>query len=184
MKANRPINPALAAALLLGACVASTKPAPPAPPPAPAPIPRPVAVVPPPLPKPPADWRDAAQTPGNWRWSGSAGSSIASFVDPGGAVLATLACKRSAALVLLSRAAPGGESHQPMAVTTTTGTRPLLSEPLVSAPGWLSIELRPADPILDALVFSRGRFTLEAAGQPTLYLPAWAELSRVVEDCR
>ena len=181
MKANHPLP--IAAALLLASCVAPTKPAPP-PPVVLAPIPRPVAVIPPPLPKPPADWRDAAQSPGTWRWSLVQGRSTASFVSPDGTILASLACNRTAAQVLLSRAGPGGEAHQPVAVTTTNGTRPLLSEPLLSAAGWLTVELRPVDPILDAIAFSRGRFALEAAGAPPLYLPAWAELSRVVEDCR
>jgi hypothetical protein len=180
VKANYPL---LVAVLLLCSCVAPSKPAP-LPPVVAAPIPRPVAVVPPPLPKPPADWRDAAQTPGEWRWSAVNGRSTASFVQPGGAVVASLACNRTGAQVLLSRAGPGGEAHQPLAVTTTHGTRPLLSEPLLSAPGWLTAELRSVDPILDGIAFSRGRFALEALGQPPLYLPAWAELSRVVEDCR
>jgi hypothetical protein len=182
VKANHPLP--IAAVLLLASCVAPPRPAPAPPPVVIAPIPRPVAVVPPPLPKPPADWRDAAQSPGTWRWSNASGRSTASFVSPGGAVVASLTCNRTAAQVLLSRAGPGGEAHQPVAVTTTHGTRPLLSEPLLSAPGWLTVELRTSDPILDGIAFSRGRFALEAAGQPPLYLPAWAELSRVVEDCR
>lgn len=183
MKANYPLM--TIAVVLLSACVAPPKPAPtPRPPVVAAPIPRPVAVVPPPLPRPPADWRDAPQTPGVWRWSIESGRSTASFVAPGGAIVASLACNRAAAQVLLSRAGPGGEEQQPIAVTTTNGTRPLLSEPLLSAPGWLTAELRPADPILDAIAFSRGRFALEAAGQPPLYLPSWPELGRVVEDCR
>jgi len=44
--------------------------------------------------------------------------------------------------------------------------------------------LSARDPLLDAIAFSRGRFALEAAGLETLYLPAWPELSRVIEDCR
>jgi hypothetical protein len=40
------------------------------------------------------------------------------------------------------------------------------------------------DPLLDALAFSRGRFAVETAGAPTLIVPAWPELARVVEDCR
>lgn len=180
MKANHPL---LIAAVLLASCVASPK-TPPAPPPVVvAPIPRPVAVVPPPLPKPPADWRDAAQSPGEWRWSNQSGRSTASFVQSG-AVLVSLACNRASSQVLLSRAGAGGEAHQPLSLTTTHGTRPLLSEPLLSPPGWLTAELRSADPILDTIAFSRGRFALEASGQPPLYLPAWAELGRVVEDCR
>jgi hypothetical protein len=148
-----------------------------------APPPRPVSVIPAPLPKPPADWRDAPQTTGDWTWSLKAGKSTAEFAPRGAAPLASLVCDRGGRQVLLSRGG-SGEGHVAMAITTTTGTRPLLSEPLLSQPGWLTVTLRPGDPILDAIAFSRGRFAFEAAGQPTLYLPAWPELSRVIEDCR
>ena len=40
------------------------------------------------------------------------------------------------------------------------------------------------DPLLDAMAFSKGRFAVEVAGLPTLYLPSWIEVSRVIEDCR
>lgn len=112
------------------------------------------------------------------------GRSTASFGLPGAGPLVTLACDRPITTVLLARSGAGGEAHQPMAVTTTTGTRPLLSEPLLSPPGWLVAEIRARDPILDAIAFSRGRFVLDVAGQPILALPSWPEVSRVIEDCR
>lgn len=71
-----------------------------------------------------------------------------------------------------------------MAIATTSGRRPLLSDPTLGGGSWLVVSLPAGDPLLDAIAFSRGRFALEAAGLPTLYLPAWPELSRVVEDCR
>jgi hypothetical protein len=40
------------------------------------------------------------------------------------------------------------------------------------------------DRLLDAMVFSRGRFTVEVPGTPMLVIPAWPEPARVVEDCR
>jgi hypothetical protein len=40
------------------------------------------------------------------------------------------------------------------------------------------------DPLLDAMAFSRGRVGLSALSLPTLIVPAWAEVARVVEDCR
>jgi hypothetical protein len=45
-------------------------------------------------------------------------------------------------------------------------------------------EIAAADPILDAIAFSRGRFAVNAAGVPSLVLPPWADVARVVEDCR
>lgn len=43
---------------------------------------------------------------------------------------------------------------------------------------------QPQDRFLDAIAFSRGRFMVEARGIAPLYLPAWPEITRVVEDCR
>ena len=66
---------------------------------------------------------------------------------------------------------------------TTTSTRRLLAlaaDPVAGA----SVALAVRDPLLDAMAFSRGRFMLEVAGFPALYLPAWAEVGRVIEDCR
>jgi hypothetical protein len=40
------------------------------------------------------------------------------------------------------------------------------------------------DPLLDAIALSKGRFAVEVEGETTLYLPTWAEVSRLVEDCR
>ena len=40
------------------------------------------------------------------------------------------------------------------------------------------------DPLLDAIAFSRGRFTVESESGAMLVLPAWPEPARVVEDCR
>jgi hypothetical protein len=44
--------------------------------------------------------------------------------------------------------------------------------------------LSPRDTLLDWMAFSRGRFMVQSSGAPTLYVPAWPELARVVEDCR
>lgn len=44
-------------------------------------------------------------------------------------------------------------------------------------------ELATTDPLLEQIAFSRGRFMLSAGGRE-LILPVWAEVARVVEDCR
>ena len=53
-----------------------------------------------------------------------------------------------------------------------------------ATPAYLSAELSPADRQLDALAYSRGRFLVSVKGTADLAVPAWPELSRVVEDCR
>lgn len=177
MKANH--LAALLVAILLSACTKPLAPLPPAPPP------KPIIVAPAPLPPPApvADWRDVPITPGEWSWRMEGTQSVARFGPAGSAPLLTLTCDRAGARVLISRAGTG-EGHVPMAVTTTTGTRPLVSEPALASPGLIVAWVRSTDLILDAMAFSRGRFALDVAGLPPLYVPSWPEVSRVVEDCR
>jgi hypothetical protein len=52
------------------------------------------------------------------------------------------------------------------------------------APSYAAADVDPADPWLDRMVFSRGRFVVEVTGLPYLAIPAWPEFTRVVEDCR
>ncbi len=111
------------------------------------------------------------------------GRSTATFTGANGTALASLSCDRTQSRVLLSRSGAAATS-MPMAVATTSTRRPLLSDPSFPANGWLVVPIAARDSLLDAIAFSRGRFALEAAGQETLYLPAWPEISRVVEDCR
>jgi hypothetical protein len=40
------------------------------------------------------------------------------------------------------------------------------------------------DPLLDAMAFSKGRFAVEVTGGAPLYVPAYPEVTRVIEDCR
>ena len=169
---------AAAGSAALGSCAAPQA----APPP---PAPRPVAVrTPLPVPRPAlADWRDAPQTAGDWRWSLDAGRSTASFAAAGFTPTVKLICDRGARRVLLMRTGTAAGSV-PMALRTTSTLRPLPSDPALSPPGWLAVAIPARDPLLDAMAFSRGRFAVEAAGLETLYLPAWPEISRVIEDCR
>jgi hypothetical protein len=128
------------------------------------------------------DWRDAPQTPGDWRWSLAGGSSRATF-GPAGAPVAMLTCDQPSRTVLLARAGDAAGAV-PMTVRTTFSLRPLTSDATASKPGWIAARLAPRDPLLDGMAFSRGRFTLEVAGFAPLYLPSWPEISRVIEDCR
>lgn len=181
-----PLWISLFAAALLSSC--STPRMVPA---APAPV---IAGPPPraaPLPRAPADWRDAAQTPGDWTYRANGTQTIAQFGLAGHAPAAMLTCERSNGQVLLARTisavgnpAATGASAIPLQITTTTRSQPLFSEPARGGADWAVVALRSSDPLLDAIAFSRGRFAFEAFGQPTLFLPSWPEISRVIEDCR
>lgn len=173
MKANALLG-ALALPLLLSACASAPKRAPAAPPPAPVvhhpqPAPPPVSVRPA---KP--DWRDEPASPGTWRWAREGQRSVARY----GSQFA-LACDTSARQVAMELAA-AASPNQPVTVTTTS-SKSVLSGTQQGA--LFVVALQPADPLLDAMAFSRGRFMVET-GTLSLFLPSWTEISRVVEDCR
>lgn len=168
---------ALAPLLVLAACVAA--------PPAPTPAPRPTATpapAPAPAPAPVTSHAtDGPATAGDWRWQNNAGSSMATFRDPAGQLLAALRCDRAGGQVELLRA--GRVTALQLQVRSETQDR-LLPATLSADGAWTVARLASGDRLLDAIAFSRGRFALEAGGLPPLALPAYPELTRVVEDCR
>lgn len=186
MKANR-LGPALsfacvvAAAAALAGCAAERR----APQPTPAPSPtatRPVST-PAPAPRPIANWRDAPITPGLWLYRAEPAGSAALFGPGGGNALLALRCERAGGQVTLARAG-AAQGSVPLSVTTTNGTRAFSATAQGGIVPQLTVALAPRDPLLDAIAFSRGRFAVEAPGLPPLYLPAWPEVARVIEDCR
>ena len=71
-----------------------------------------------------------------------------------------------------------------MRVLTEFQDRALDAVPVRSDPATIVARVPARDPLLDAMAFSKGRFAIEIAGLPTLYAPSWAEVTRVIEDCR
>ncbi len=165
---------------MLGSCVGEPRQAPR---PAPTQAPRPVPARP--APPPPADWRDAPITAGDWSWRPETNGSIAAFAQGTEAPLMALRCDRTRATVtLLRRGSAAGPV--PVTVQTTSGGRAFQGDPVAAGgtAGMLAVTLPARDPLLDAIAFSRGRIAVQASGLQTLYVPAWSEPARVVEDCR
>jgi hypothetical protein len=167
------------AALPLAACVAPSEPPPRPAPPVPTPTPTP----PPPPPPPPAsaDWRDWPLTPGTWTYSRNARGNAAQFGASGMPPELLLQCEGARGRIQIARR---GATSANVNVRTTSVARTLSLQPTPAAPGYVSTELGARDGLLDAMGFSRGRFVIEGGGLPTLVVPAWAEVLRVVEDCR
>ncbi len=113
-----------------------------------------------------------------------AGGSTARFA---GGQLAFV-CDRARAAVLMYRQGAGSSSpgaEVPVTIHTQTAVRPVGGRPasLGGAPA-VVVQFAAGDSLLDAMAFSRGRFAVQTAGLPTLYVPSWPEISRVIEDCR
>jgi hypothetical protein len=94
-----------------------------------------------------------------------------------------LRCDAATRRVTLTRAG-AATGALPLTVITTTATRPLEATPVPGDPSRVGVTFSAGDPALDAMAFSRGRFAIEVTGLPALYLPAWPEVGRVVDDCR
>ncbi len=161
------------AAALLSSCAPRPAPPPPVPPP---PRPEPPPPRPGPPAPPPADWRDGPLSDGDWHYRRDGILSVAAFGSAQGTVF-VIRCEApgSIGLARLGAAAPA------MVVRTTLSERRLAAS---AAAGETVAALAASDPLLDQVVFSRGRFLIAVEGAPTLVLPAWPEPARVIEDCR
>ena len=173
---HRLLHHAAIAALACTALAACVPPPEPTPAPTPAPAPRPTpAPVPPPSPVASVTtWMDAPLTPGDWSYAGG----LARFADH-----LVMRCDRAAGVVEIGRAGTSGAPAQ-MIVRTEFVERGIAAQPAESDPAWIFARVPARDPLLDAMAFSKGRFTVEVAGLPTLYVPSYPEVTRVIEDCR
>lgn len=168
-----------AATLALAACVA-----PPASPPPPPPSPQPTPAPAPPPPAPSTAWTDQPLTPGSWSYRPEASGSTASFgLAASGAVL-TLRCEVATRRIHVIRAGQMSASSGQMIVRTSFGAAAWPAQNMAGAIPFVTAVRSAGDAALDQIAFSRGRFAIEIAGLPPLIAPTWAEVTRVIEDCR
>lgn len=146
-----------------------------APPPARTPAPAPAPVQ-------PKDWRDWPLTAGEWRYQQAGVSSSATFGVAGAPPVLTLRCEMPSRQVVFAAAAARGAGQ--MIVRTTFGAASWPLQASTANPGQFVSVRAGSDPALDQIAFSRGRFLIQVPGAAPLVLPTWAEITRVVEDCR
>lgn len=126
---------------------------------------------------------DAPQTPGTWAYEDEPGEKLALYGENPRQPIFLLRCADGAiALGRVTRSAQS--SPRVMSVTTETVTRQLQATPVPGREIILAASLQANDPLLDAMAITKGRFAVDVEGQAPLYLPAWTEVSRVIEDCR
>ncbi|WP_247711787.1 hypothetical protein [Qipengyuania qiaonensis] len=109
---------------------------------------------------------------------------VASFgIDARDPILG-LRCDRQRRIISIGRKADASR-EVPIVIRTETATRQFSTHPAQGSVGpILSLDIPANDRFLDAIALTRGRFAVEAPGLSTLYLPAWGEVTRVIEDCR
>ncbi|TMM49691.1 hypothetical protein [Qipengyuania marisflavi] len=173
---------ALALSFTIAACVPAPEPTP-VPETAAVPAPRP-APPPPPVPVPTmSSWLDAPQSVGNWTYGAVNGGTMARFGSSNDTPLFALGCTSNSRQIAMIRYLPDQRSDSSVIIRTETTTRALAAK-AANGGGAVSASVTAADPLLDAMALTIGRFAVEVPGQPALYIPAWAEVTRVIEDCR
>jgi hypothetical protein len=128
-------------------------------------------------------WRDAPQTPGDWSYRSTPEGSAAHFGAPQGGASLSLLCQRASRTIQLVRAGTANGTV-PITIRTTNGDSAVSGQAQAGGTPGVAASIAANDPLLDAIAFSRGRFAVEVSGMPTLYVPAWPEIIRVIEDCR
>lgn len=168
----------------LAACIPNAEP-----PAAPPPVRR--AAPPPAPPVPPApvieepqyeNYLDAPQTPGTWEYVDEPSESLGLFGIPDPVHPFVIRCDKQTKRIGLARRTKR-EGPLTMVLTAETTSREFVARK-VEGSGLVAVDLDPRDPVLDALAITKGRFVVALEGERTLYIPAWTEFSRVIEDCR
>jgi hypothetical protein len=162
---------AATAMIALAACASRSEERPPARTPAPAP--RPVLVAPRVPVAPDLPWPDAPLAPGDWSQDGSEAR-----YGPAGAPSFAVRCTAPGRIVLVRY---GGSTASAMTVRSTAATRTVPARP---GAGGIEAQLAASDPLLDAMLYSRGRYSVEVPGMDRLIVPSWPEPARVIEECR
>jgi len=168
----------LASVVALSACAAP----PPPPAPRPAPAPKPAVVTPVQTSQEPTgEWIDWPLSQGDWVYRQDERGSIALFGVSGANALVTVRCDRARRAIFLTREGQGAGA---IIVRSSSAMKEFAGAPTGGTPPYIATEIAPTDPILDAMALSRGRIAITVAGQRPIAIPSWAEITRIVEDCR
>ncbi|MBK5265445.1 MAG: hypothetical protein JJE34_09490 [Alphaproteobacteria bacterium] len=166
----------LAPSLALAACAVPQS--------APAPATSPVPSPPPATPPLSTEWRAWPVSPGDWVYRRDERGSLALFGVQGSAAALTIRCDKARGRIYVSRVGSVGANGGQMRLRTSFGDGVWTVRDTGGAPPYAAADVDLADPWLDRMAFSRGRFVVEVTGMPYLAIPAWPEFTRVIEDCR
>ena len=165
---------------LIASCVAPRAPSP-------APTPARPAATPRPAPAAPSerfagDWSSAPLTPGAWRYSLNGGTSLAMF-GAGDAATLIMRCTSGQVSIARSGAVPA-DMAVAINIRTSFAERQLPIRVIAGLDTMVGATLPATDPLFDQIIYSRGRFVVEATRMAPLVVPTRPEIARVVEDCR
>jgi hypothetical protein len=117
---------------------------------------------------------------GDWTYVPTSDGSEATFTNSGGQPQLTIRCTHSTRRVSFLK--PGAAS--PAMWIWTSSQSKSLPATYDTASARVVAELGAYDPLLDAIAASRGRIGFSTSGLAALVVPPWADVGRVIEDCR
>lgn len=129
----------------------------------------------------PVDLSAAMPIAGTWSYAAVTGGSEARFANASGLPQLTVRCTRATRRVAISKPANGAAPFLNIWTDTLERNLPASFNPQTAR---ITAELAAYDALLDALAFGRGRIGVTVTGTPSLVVPAWPEIARVIEDCR
>jgi hypothetical protein len=127
------------------------------------------------------DFSTATPIAGNWTYAPTTDGTEAVFANSAGSPQLWVHCTRTTRRVTISR--PASAAAPFINIWTSSRTQSTASS-FDPTTGRLTVDLGAFDPLLDAIASSRGRVAFTIGTQPPLVVPPWAEVARVIEDCR
>ena len=131
----------------------------------------------------PDDWMDQPRTPGDWTYERESGETFALYGQGRADMRAIIRCDLNSRRVGIGVFGVRSQSVS-MEIRTETMNRTLQASQRDSAQPLVAAEVDANDRLLDAMAVTKGNFAMQVDGAPILYLPGWAEVTRVIEDCR
>ncbi len=117
---------------------------------------------------------------GSWVYAPGSDGSQATFYNSSRQPQLTIQCTRSTRRIALLK--PGAAA--PSMWIWTSSEKKSLPATYDSGAARVRAELGAYDPLLDAIAASRGRIGFSTSGLEALVVPPWADVGRVIEDCR
>jgi hypothetical protein len=118
---------------------------------------------------------------GSWTYAATSDGSEATFANASGQEQVTIRCTRSTRRVAILKNVPAAAPS--IWVWTSSQSRSLPAT-FDASSGRASSDFAAYDSFLDAMASSRGRIGFSTSGLAALVVPPWAEVARVIEDCR
>jgi hypothetical protein len=118
---------------------------------------------------------------GRWSFGSVDGGAEAIFRDSSGTPQLSIRCTRTPRRIQIRKAATKPSAMLWIWTSAQSKDLPAAFDPSTRT---IVAELSAFDPVLDAMASSRGRLGIGSSDLDVLVAPPWAEVGRVIEDCR